>query len=111
MQLHDLSALGLLAGYKAKAFSPVEVAESVLAHIARWEPHLHATYQLDEQRVRDGARASQARWLKSAPMGPLDGVPVTIKDNIATRGDPVPLGRDSKGHPSDKPLWFVSRFP
>ena len=92
MQLHDLSALGLLAGYKAKAFSPVEVAESVLAHIARWEPHLHATYLLDEQRVRDGARASQARWLKSAPMGPLDGVPVTIKDNIATRGDPVPLG-------------------
>ena len=68
MQLHELSALGLLAGYKAKAFSPVEAADSILAHIARWEPHLRATYLLDEERVRADARASQARWQNGAPI-------------------------------------------
>ena len=38
------------------------------------------------------ARKSESRWLKGAPLNALDGVPVTIKDNIATRGVPVPLG-------------------
>jgi aspartyl-tRNA(Asn)/glutamyl-tRNA(Gln) amidotransferase subunit A len=38
------------------------------------------------------AEASQARWSKGTPLSPLDGVPVTIKENIATRGVPVPLG-------------------
>ena len=38
------------------------------------------------------ARASEARWAKGEPIGPLDGVPVTIKDNIATKGEPKPVG-------------------
>ena len=38
------------------------------------------------------AEASAARWTKSEPMGPLDGVPLTVKDNIATKGDPKPVG-------------------
>jgi aspartyl-tRNA(Asn)/glutamyl-tRNA(Gln) amidotransferase subunit A len=38
------------------------------------------------------ARASEARWLRGAPLGVLDGVPVTLKENIATLGDPIPLG-------------------
>lgn len=92
MQLHELSALGLLAGYKAKAFSPLDAAEAILAHIARWEPHLHATYLLDADKVRAQARASTQRWYTGEPIGALDGVPVTIKDNIATQGDPLPLG-------------------
>ena len=45
--VHDLSAVELLAGYRAKTLSPLEVARDVLAHIERWEPHLHATYALD----------------------------------------------------------------
>ena len=38
------------------------------------------------------ARESEARWMKGQPCGALDGVPVTIKDNIATQGDPTPPG-------------------
>src|SRR5256885_4113440 len=38
------------------------------------------------------ARASEARWLRGEPAGLLDGVPATVKDNIATRGDPTPVG-------------------
>ena len=90
--LHDLGAHALLAGYRAGALSPVEVTQSVLAHIARWEPQLHASYLLRPELALAQAQASEARWQRGAPLGPLDGVPVTIKDNIATGGDPVPLG-------------------
>ena len=90
--LHDLSAVELLAAYRSKALSPVEVTRAVVAHIRAWEPHLHATYAFEPDAALAQAEASQARWLKGAPLGPLDGVPTTIKENIATKGVPVPLG-------------------
>ena len=90
--LHDLPAQTLLAAYRSKALSPLEVARAVLAHIAHWEPSLHATWRLHPEAVLQQARASEARWLRGTPLGPLDGVPTTIKENIATQGDPVPLG-------------------
>jgi aspartyl-tRNA(Asn)/glutamyl-tRNA(Gln) amidotransferase subunit A len=92
MALHDLSARELLAAYKGRDLSPVEVTQSVLNHVVQWEPHIHATYLFRPELALAQARASEARWLRSAPCGPLDGVPVTIKDNIATQGDPTPLG-------------------
>ena len=90
--LHDLSAAELLAGYARRSLSPVDVARDVLEHIARWEPHLAATWLLRPDAALAQARESEARWLRGAPRGPLDGVPVTLKDNIATAGDPPPLG-------------------
>lgn len=92
MALNDLSAHHLVAGYKSGEFSPVEVAQSVLEQIERWEPHIAATYLLRPESVLEQARASEQRWSQGRPCGVLDGVPVTIKDNIATQGDPVPLG-------------------
>src|SRR5882672_7691217 len=72
--LHDLSAVDLIA------------------HIAVWEPHIKALYAFDPDGARAVAKASTERWQKDEPTGLLDGVPVTIKDNIATKGVPVPLG-------------------
>ena len=92
MDLHELSAIALLDLYHRKAASPVEVTRAVLRHIGRWEPHLHATYALDPEAALVQAEASQARWLKGEPIGALDGVPTMIKENIATKGVPVPLG-------------------
>ena len=90
--LHDLSAVDLIAGYRARQFSPSEVLEDVLAHIAAFEPHIKALYAFDPEAARASAKASTDRWHNDQPMGPLDGVPATIKDNIATKGVPVPLG-------------------
>jgi aspartyl-tRNA(Asn)/glutamyl-tRNA(Gln) amidotransferase subunit A len=90
--LHDLSAVDLIAGFRSRQFSPSEVLEDVLAHIAAWEPHIRALYAFDPEGARIAAKASTGRWQTGEPAGPLDGVPVTIKDNIATRGVPVPLG-------------------
>jgi aspartyl-tRNA(Asn)/glutamyl-tRNA(Gln) amidotransferase subunit A len=90
--LHDLSAVDLIAGFRARQFSPSEVLEDVLAHIAVWEPHIKALYAFDPEGARAVAKASTDRWQEDKPIGLLDGVPVTIKDNIATKGTPVPLG-------------------
>src|SRR6187200_965382 len=93
--LHDLSATDLTAGYRAKQFSPSEVLEEVLDHVAVWEPHIKALYLFDPEGARAVAKASTERWNKGEPMGTLDGVPATIKDNIATKDQPVPLGAAS----------------
>ena len=90
--LHALTAGELLAGYRACRFSPLEVAQALVAQIARWEPHIHATWGFDAQAVLAQARDSVARWQRGEAAGALDGVPVTLKENIATRGVPVPLG-------------------
>ena len=93
--LHDLSAVDLIAGFRARQFTPSEVLEDVLAHVAAWEPHINALYAFDPDGARAAAKASTERWHNGEPMGVLDGIPVTIKDNIATKGVPVPLGAAS----------------
>ena len=90
--LHELSAPALIELYRRREASPVEAARSVLGHVERWEHHLQALFLLRPEQVLEQARASEARWLRGEPLGLVDGVPVTIKDNIATRGDPMPLG-------------------
>ncbi len=90
--LHDLAATELLALYGRRELSPVEATRAVLERIAAWEPQLHATYALGADAALAQARASEARWLKGKPLGAIDGVPSMLKENIATRGTPVPLG-------------------
>ena len=91
-QIHDMTAAELLAAYKSKKLSPVDAVDGVIARINAWEPKLKALYAPDFGAGRKAARESEARWRKGSPQGALDGVPVTIKENIATRGVPVPLG-------------------
>ncbi|MGE5158023.1 MAG: amidase [Gemmatimonas sp.] len=93
--LHDLSAVDLIAGYRAKQFSPSEVLEEVLAQVESWEPHIKALYVFDPDGARAAAKASTERWQKDEKTHALDGVPVTIKENIATKGVPMPLGAAS----------------
>ncbi|MEO6626463.1 MAG: amidase family protein, partial [Burkholderiaceae bacterium] len=90
--LHSLSARDMLAGYRRRDFSPTEVMRSVLEQVGRWESRLCATYLLRPESALALAAQSEARWLRGTPCGMLDGVPVTVKENIATQGDPMPSG-------------------
>ena len=58
--LHDLSAVDLIAGYRAKQFSPSEVLEDVLTHVAAWEP---ATPNPVCRRAASPSAAGEAREL------------------------------------------------
>ncbi|MER5389560.1 amidase [Saccharopolyspora sp. NPDC002686] len=91
-ELADLSAVDLVSAYRSGETSPVEVLDAVLERVETCEPKLCATYALDADAARSEALASQERWRRGAPAGPVDGVPVTVKENIATKGTPVPLG-------------------
>src|SRR5262245_13453960 len=75
--LHDLPAVDLIAGFRARQFSPSEVLDDVLVHVEKWEPHIKALYLFDPDAARASAKASTDRWQKDAPSGLLDGVPVT----------------------------------
>ncbi|MGH8737545.1 MAG: amidase [Burkholderiales bacterium] len=90
--IHELSATELAVRYRRRELSPVEVLAAQLARIDAWEPKLNAMYRLDREGALAQARAAEARWRAGAPLSALDGVPVTIKENIATRGDPALIG-------------------
>ena len=87
----DWSGPELLEAYGRRQVSPVEVARAVIARIEAYEPRLQALYAYDPDAALRAARASEERWMRGEPR-PLDGIPATIKENIATKGTPVPLG-------------------
>ena len=110
--LADMSAVDLLKQYRAKTLSPLEVAKAVVARIERYEPKLKAMYAFDPEGALASARASEMRWQKGEKTGALDGVPITIKENIASKGVPVPLGTaatELKPSPVDAPPAARSR--
>ena len=91
-ELAVLSAVDMVAGFRSREFSPVEVYESVQAVIDAREPQLNAFWQRDPEASRRAAEASEARWATGVPLGPLDGVPVTLKENIARAHVAMPAG-------------------
>src|SRR5437773_264602 len=94
-----LSATELLDAYRKHELSPVEVTRAVLERIEKLNPVLNA-FNLVSQRAMDDAKASEARWMSGQPKGLLDGVPVSIKDIILTKGWPTLRGSktvDPKG--------------
>jgi aspartyl-tRNA(Asn)/glutamyl-tRNA(Gln) amidotransferase subunit A len=96
-----LSAVELLARYRRKELSPVEVVRAVLERIDRHNSAVNAYCHVDAEGALRGARESEARWTAGAPKGNADGVPVGIKDNIVVAGMPARFGsRLTSGEPS-----------
>jgi aspartyl-tRNA(Asn)/glutamyl-tRNA(Gln) amidotransferase subunit A len=87
-----LSAVDMVAAYASHTLSPVEVHDAVQEIIAEREPVINAFYVSDATAARAAATASAARWARDEPLGPIDGVPMTLKENIARKGVPMPAG-------------------
>ncbi|MDA2806412.1 amidase [Nocardiopsis suaedae] len=93
----DLTAADLLEGYARGGPTPVEALESVLARIEREDAALNAFCAVFTDEAREQARASAERWARGAPAGPLDGVPVAVKDVHLMRGHPTRRGSHVAG--------------
>jgi len=111
--LHELTAQQLATAYASRELSPVEVARAALARIDVWEPKINAMYWVARDVALAEARDAEARWARGAPRSALDGVPLTIKENIYTRGDPSPIGtranQAAPPHAADAPAAARAR--
>jgi len=85
-------AAELVAAFRARERSPVEEAEAALERIAALDERVNAFCLVDADAALADARASEARWGRGDPAGPLDGVPVGVKDLLLTRGWPTLRG-------------------
>jgi aspartyl-tRNA(Asn)/glutamyl-tRNA(Gln) amidotransferase subunit A len=105
--IHERSAEELAAAYASGELSPVAVTRALLERIEAWEPRINAMYRVQREAALAAAGAAEARWRERRPLSPLDGVPLTIKENIYTRGDPAPIGtranEDAPLQPADAP--------
>jgi aspartyl-tRNA(Asn)/glutamyl-tRNA(Gln) amidotransferase subunit A len=84
--LADLTIAAARAGLDAGAFSAADLLDAVLRRAAVSESHLHAYLTLDREGAAAAARRADERLGRGEPAGPLDGIPVALKDNMCTRG-------------------------
>jgi aspartyl-tRNA(Asn)/glutamyl-tRNA(Gln) amidotransferase subunit A len=88
MPAHQLVKL-----YKGRKASPVEAARAAIARIEAFNPQLNAFQHLDPDGALRAARASEKRWKKGGKrLSDIDGVPITIKDLVLTKGMPTRMG-------------------
>ncbi|MEV6930409.1 amidase [Dactylosporangium sp. NPDC051485] len=86
------SSRELAAAYAEGSSTPTEVVESVIEHAARVDGRLNIFAHRAFDAARAQAEQSTRRWRRGEPLGPYDGVPITVKDNIPVAGMPCEWG-------------------
>jgi Asp-tRNA(Asn)/Glu-tRNA(Gln) amidotransferase A subunit family amidase len=82
----------IAAGVRERIFSPVEVVEAHLEQVAAMQPKLNAFVHLDTEGALKGARAAEVAVMRGDTLGPLHGVPLTIKSCIDVADWPAAAG-------------------
>src|SRR5262245_64045383 len=90
--IKSLTAADLLRLYRKRELSPVEVTRDQLDRIEKFQPALNAFIIVDRDGALRAARDSEARWQKGEPVGLVDGVGSTVKDNVWLKGFPSRRG-------------------
>ncbi|HTJ89146.1 MAG TPA: amidase family protein [Acidocella sp.] len=106
-----LPASELAALVRSRRVSPVEIVDAVLARIGAVEPRINAFTTILPESARAAARAAEAKMVAGEPLGPLHGVPVTIKDltpmaGVAMRGG----SRTTEGNVPERTAPLVERL-
>ena len=105
------SAADIVALYRSKRVSPVEVLTATLARLDRLNHLYNAFVVVDREGALRDARASEERWQWGEPSGLLDGLPVTVKDLILVKGMPTRRGsRTTSPLPSEEDGPPVARM-
>ena len=106
-----LSAESLAEQVRKKKISPVEVAQAHLDRIARLNPKLNAFVQVDEARVLADARVAEEKITRGENLGPLHGVPLSIKSSIGVAGHSHEAGTKLRaGIVAEKDATLVARL-
>lgn len=92
LPLLSLPVPEIIKAYEKKQLSPVEVTQACLKQALKYNPVLNALCHMDERLALHQAKASAKRWARGAALGPLDGIPVTLKDTLNVKGWPTRLG-------------------
>jgi aspartyl-tRNA(Asn)/glutamyl-tRNA(Gln) amidotransferase subunit A len=88
-EILNMSAADLMRAFRRKELSPVEVAGPVLDRIESTQSSVNAFSHIDRATTMRLAEDSQKRWLIGSPVGLLDGIPISIKDNLRVSGWPT----------------------
>jgi len=86
MQLTELTLLELASKLTDTTTTSVEATQALLQRIAKVEPKLNAFICVDEKGALEAAKASDERRSQGKVLGPLDGIPIALKDNIFVEG-------------------------
>lgn len=96
---------------RTKRLSPVEYMQAVLSRIEQYEPRVNAFVCLAADQAMDAAKRAEAALTRGQPVGPLHGVPVTIKDLANTKDLPTQHGsKIFAGHQPVEDTPLVTRL-
>lgn len=109
-ELHELSVGELIGGYINRTFSPVEVCRTLLDRAHAVQQTIAPFVELFDDEVMTEAKASERRYARGEA-GPLDGVPIPIKDNVAVAGHRMRAGSAAvRPHTGDMDAAVVARL-
>ena len=109
-ELVTLTISELAPRIKAKEISPVELTEAALAQVDRLQPKLNSFITILHERARSQAKEQEAALMRGEYRGPLHGIPIGIKDNIAIAGIRTTVGtKVLAGHVPTEDAFAVSR--
>jgi aspartyl-tRNA(Asn)/glutamyl-tRNA(Gln) amidotransferase subunit A len=109
-RIAELATDDLIEHYRRRTLSPVEVLADVFRRIDA-AAELNAFVFVDRDNAMAIARECEKRWRQGAPIGRVDGVPITIKDNIWVRGLPARKGsRTAAATPMSEDAPAVARL-
>jgi Asp-tRNA(Asn)/Glu-tRNA(Gln) amidotransferase A subunit family amidase len=85
-ELNFLSAFAMSEQIRRKKISPVELVDAHLAQIEKLDPKLNTFVEVDAKRAREQAKKAERNVMRKAAIGPLHGVPISIKSSIEVAG-------------------------
>jgi Asp-tRNA(Asn)/Glu-tRNA(Gln) amidotransferase A subunit family amidase len=101
----------MAAAVREKTISATDLLEAHLINIERWNPKLNAFVSVDRERARLQAKAADDATQSGRSLGPLHGVPITIKSSIDVAGLPCEAGtRLRAGHIAESDAPLVARL-
>ncbi len=108
--LLELTISELAPKIRTKEVSPVEVTEAALARADRLQPKLNSFITLLHDQAMNAAKKQEAALARGEYLGPLQGIPIGIKDNIATSGIRTTVGsKVLADNIPDEDAYVVSR--